>query len=125
MILKKRDEISLVIRTGVTFRKGCIKFILLARPETDTLKVAFLVSKRLGKKAVLRNKVKRWMREVFRVNKKCFPKNLYLVFSITEKYSEINYKTVLTDLLELVNSEEFSRHNDKILSEIYLTRKRV
>ncbi len=125
MILKKRDEVSLVIRTGMTFRKGCIKLILLPRSSGEYCKVAFLVSKKLGKKAVLRNKIKRWMREIFRTNKKYFPKNIWMVFSINEKYSNVSYQTALSDFMELVNSEELSGHTDKILSEMHLTCKKV
>jgi ribonuclease P protein component len=117
LILKKRDDIALVLKKGKRFDHGCIKLILLPDTETPFIKIAFLVSKKLGRKAVLRNKIKRWMREIFRVNKKYFPDHLRIIMTPTVKYEELDHNSLTSDFLEVVRSEKFTDHINKILPE--------
>lgn len=43
-----------------------VKILVMQPKPPESIQVAFLVSKRLARKAVQRNKVKRWLREAYR-----------------------------------------------------------
>ncbi|MBN2856835.1 MAG: ribonuclease P protein component [Candidatus Delongbacteria bacterium] len=117
LMLKKRDDIAEVLKKGKRYDRGCIKLILLPDTETPFLKIAFLVSKKLGRKAVLRNKIKRWMREIFRVNKKYFPDHVRIIMTPTVRYEELDHNSLTSDFLEVVRSEKFNDYINKILPE--------
>jgi len=117
LILKKRDEIAETLKSGKRFNHGTIRIILFTRPEIKKLLVAFLVSKRLGRKSVLRNKVKRWLREIFRQNKKYFPDHVRIIITSPVKYEELDYTALKNDFLEVVRSEKFTDFANQILSK--------
>jgi len=55
-------------------------FVILYLPNNlDYSRMAVVVSKKHGK-AVVRNKIKRWARELFRRNKQLLPENLDIIF---------------------------------------------
>lgn len=63
--LKKKKDIERVLKNGKTFRE---RFILFKFIENDLKKsrFCFIVSQKISKKAVLRNKIRRWMSEAVR-----------------------------------------------------------
>jgi ribonuclease P protein component len=83
----------------------------------ESLKIAFLVSKRYGRKAVLRNKVKRWFREIFRNNRHYFPVPAHIVMTSAFNYEDLDFNKLKNDFLEVVRSEEFTDFIGQILSE--------
>jgi len=118
LILKNRIEISDTLKRGKRFDTGTIRIILLPNPELKKLKVAFLVSKRLGRKSVLRNKIKRWLREIFRQNKKYFPGHAQIIITSQVMYEELDYTALKNDFLEVVRSEKFTDYTNQILSKV-------
>ena len=64
-IIKKSDDFKMIIQTG---RKWTGRRMMVFYLDSDARRVGFAVSRKLGN-AVLRNKVKRWMREAYRVRK--------------------------------------------------------
>ncbi|MBU4485999.1 MAG: ribonuclease P protein component [Candidatus Delongbacteria bacterium] len=117
LILKKRNDIAETLKSGKRFNHGTIRIILLTNPEIKKFKVAFLVSKRLGRKSVLRNKIKRWFREIFRQNKKYFPDHVQIIFTSPVMYEELNYTALKNDFLEVVRSEKFTDFVNQSLSK--------
>jgi ribonuclease P protein component len=71
---EKRERLRLCsdfnyVRTQGVKYVGRFQVILLAPARFSQLKIAFIVSKKFSKKAVIRNRAKRIMREVFRNSK--------------------------------------------------------
>ena len=124
LILKNKNDITQVLRNGICFENNSLKIIVLEKTEESNFKVAFLVSKKLGKRAVDRNKIKRWMREIFRCNKVEFPNSHHIVLTVTKKYYQINFKCIEKDFGEIVSSEKYNNYLDKVLSKIPVSDKK-
>lgn len=60
--LRKKKEFDRVFKEGNSF-KNDLFLIKVADNELDTSRFGFVVSKKVSKKAVRRNKIKRWLRE--------------------------------------------------------------
>ncbi|MGV6828842.1 MAG: ribonuclease P protein component [Flavobacteriales bacterium] len=67
--LKSRKAIELLFQQGKTITKHPLKVIFLKTPLAEQSKAAFAVPKRNFKKAVDRNRVKRQLRESYRLHK--------------------------------------------------------
>ncbi|MDZ4712810.1 MAG: ribonuclease P protein component [bacterium] len=60
----------------------------ISPPDTFKVKVGFIIAKKKIRKAYLRNRIKRLLRETYRLNKKLFsklPPGISLILSLTEK----------------------------------------
>lgn len=72
--LKKNSSIKAVLDNGVCFRSRSINIYILKRPDAQANKAAFICKKALHqKKAVLRNRIRRVLKEAYRRNKSIFP----------------------------------------------------
>lgn len=121
LILKNKNDITQALRNGVRFENDSLRIIVLKRSEESNFKVAFLVSKKLGKRAVVRNRIKRWMREIFRVFKAEFPKSHYIILTVTKRYDQVNFKSIKENLMEIISSEKFNNYSNKVVSEVLST----
>jgi ribonuclease P protein component len=68
--IKKRAEIGMLFLKGKRWKKGglsCIYLIEKQNTDQGSVRAGFSVSKKLFKKAVDRNKIKRLMREAYRL----------------------------------------------------------
>ncbi|WP_194851578.1 ribonuclease P protein component [Nonlabens antarcticus] len=66
--LKSKKAIEQLFVSGLSIRKGALRLKYLSVPGGEDHKVAFSVPKRFFKLAVDRNRVKRLMREVYRLH---------------------------------------------------------
>lgn len=65
--LKKSGAIKAVFDKGVCYKSGPINVYILKRPDADINKAAFICKKVLHqKKSVLRNRIRRILREAYR-----------------------------------------------------------
>jgi len=71
--------------------------------EQPTRKVGILVSRKIGK-AVKRNRIKRLIREAYRLNKHSLPNNIHLVITAKQGIGDLKYKDIEEDLLEIYNN---------------------
>lgn len=113
--IKSRLEIESLYEKGSKLKAFPIKLIYLLEPESGSkLKSAFAVPKRSFKLAVNRNKIKRRMREAFRLNKGIiedkFEGRLLLMFVVqgseSPSFQEIQDKIIL--LLQRLKERELS-----------------
>jgi ribonuclease P protein component len=101
-------EFSAVFEAGRTFFTFPIKLIATESPSTfsySTIKIGFSVPKRLVKKAVFRNRLKRQMRAVFQKHENVLretflsqQKNYNLVFIYCDKKVDISF-SILEDAI--------------------------
>lgn len=76
--LKKKSEIDLLFAKGKWRTYGNLRIIILKNHpdlQNENVKIGVSVSKRYFKKAVYRNRVKRLLRECYRLNKELFKTN--------------------------------------------------
>jgi ribonuclease P protein component len=108
--LKSKKEISLLFEQGKWKSCGNLKIIFLNDSlfHSENQKLGVSVSKRYFKKAVERNRIKRLLRESYRLNKEIyaesFEKNaLAMLFWTSQKIPE-NFKEVEKEFLNLCKS---------------------
>lgn len=79
-------------------RVHCRHFVILVHPSPLTHpRIGVTVSKKVGN-AVVRNRVRRRVREVFRQNKSWFPAGQDIVIIAKKRAAEATYDEILKDL---------------------------
>lgn len=109
--LKKKSAFSATYRTGKTFHKGGITVFCGKQKTADfPTRMGFVVSKKIHKRAVKRNRIRRLMRESVRLYLKrneFSPKYMSLVFTASTRLLGQNFKEVnssMLKLLEMINA---------------------
>jgi ribonuclease P protein component len=97
LILHKDIEIKEIFKSGHFIRTKYLSMHYLA---SDDEKVAFVISKRAGK-AHRRNRIKRWLREIYRKNKQHFV-GIRVIFYV-KKPVDAGYEQLKDEIL----SKEF------------------
>lgn len=111
--LKKKTEITLLFEKGKWKTHGNLRIIVLknksAMPVDDT-KFAVSVSKRYFKKAVHRNRIKRLLRECYRLNKELFKeafgdKSLAMLFWASQEMPQ-KFQDVEAQFIKLCQTQK-------------------
>lgn len=89
--LKSKKSFQLVYAKGRTVVDGMSVFYILPQ-EDDNVQIGLAVGKKLGC-AVIRNRVKRLMREVFRIHQAELKKGYHIVWMARRKLTKADYKT--------------------------------
>ena len=97
--LKKRIAFNATYRTGVSYHKdGITVFCGKIKKENYPTKIGFVVSKKIHKRAVRRNRIKRLMRESLRLYIKNTPdfdtKFMSLIFVASTKLLDKNFADI-------------------------------
>ena len=98
--IKNKTDISLLFEQGkwYSYKELCI--ISLTKPDLENPKIGVSVSKKFFKRAVNRNRIKRLLRETYRLNKSLFintfgKNSLNMIFyrspKLTQHYNQIEY----------------------------------
>ena len=105
--LKKRSAFAATYRTGSSFHKDGITMFLGREKNNETpMKIGFVVSKRIHKRAVKRNRIKRLMRESCRLilkNQGINNKYMSVIFVASQKLLNKNFSEVDTAMKKLVS----------------------
>lgn len=111
--LKKKDEITLLFEKGKWKNSGNLRIIILKNhPDllTENIKLGVSVSKRYFKKAVHRNRIKRLLRECYRLNKDLFKeyfgeKTTAMLFWVSSDMPE-KFQDVEAQFIKLCQSQK-------------------
>ncbi|MDO4763355.1 MAG: ribonuclease P protein component [Flavobacteriaceae bacterium] len=110
--LKNKTEISLLFEKGKWFSYKDLQVISLVKEDLENQKVGVSVSKRYFKKAVDRNRIKRLLREVYRLNKKrfveTFGQNSLTMIFYKSSQKPTKFSKVEEMFIELCNNVEAS-----------------
>ncbi|AZA72394.1 ribonuclease P protein component [Chryseobacterium indoltheticum] len=113
--LKKDNEITLLFAKGKWKSCGNLRIIILKNhPDlhTENVKLGVSVSKRYFKKAVYRNRIKRLLRECYRLNKDLFKesfgeKTIAMMFWVSNELPE-KFQDVEAEFIKLCQSQKKS-----------------
>ncbi|WP_022854886.1 ribonuclease P protein component [Thermodesulfobacterium thermophilum] len=97
--LTKNLEFQKVFKYGKKVWIDSLLLILYAPNEVGLRRLGIVVSKKIGK-ATKRNKVKRWIREIFRKNKELFPEGCDFIIIPHPKIGELSFSEVRAKVLE-------------------------
>jgi len=101
-IIRGYGTFEKIMNGPLVFSKGTVSFFLKHKslvykdPPMNCYKVGFLVSRKKIKSSVKRNRIRRILRELFRLNKYNFPEKILeycLLISPTKRFYEIEMKT--------------------------------
>lgn len=109
--LKKRIAFAATYRTGITFYNGGVTLFCGKEKKDIDTKIGFVVSKKIHKRAVKRNRIKRLMRESVRLyiknlNNNFESKYMSLIFVASAKLLDKDYNYInicINKLLEKIN----------------------
>ena len=113
--LRKRESLSLpqdfqwVMRRGLksTVRNGLVTVFGIeneTRMGATCTRIGLVVSKKVHKSAVKRNRVKRWLRDIFRRNKERFPARADIVLLALPGIAESTYHIVRAEILQILET---------------------
>ena len=104
--LKKRIAFAATYRTGkAVYLEGITIFAGKEKTSDISTKVGFVVSKKVHKRAVKRNRIKRLMRESYRLllkNNKAPSKYISLIFSASSKLLDKNFSEIDCTIQKLI-----------------------
>jgi len=111
--LRKDKEFQAVFREGKKLWINSILLIIYKPNSLNYRRLGIVVSKKI-KKATQRNKVKRWIRELFRRNKNWFPENCDIIIIPHPNLLNLEYKKLMEIAREkLLSLRKEISFNDK------------
>jgi len=97
-ILRGHKAFARIIKEGKRING---KYLVAYFLEAQELKIGFSVGKKIGK-AHLRNKLKRWLREIYRNEKSGLSKKV-IVFNVIRYNESCTFRSMKGDMLGLIN----------------------
>ncbi|NPA40224.1 MAG: ribonuclease P protein component [Thermodesulfobacteria bacterium] len=111
--LRKAKEFERVFKEGKKIWVDKLVLIIYAPNDLGLRRLGIIVSKKVGK-AVKRNKLKRWIREVFRRNKEWFPESSDIIIIPHPSLLEKSYHELLEGIKKkLLSSRKGQNFYDK------------
>ena len=102
--LKKNYEFKYVYNKGKVY-SNYLLVLYIVKNKKDFNRVGFSVSKKVGK-SVVRNKVKRRIRESYRLNSECIKKGYNMVFISRVKANEATYREIEKAMISLYKKSQ-------------------
>lgn len=101
--LKHTKDIENVFKNGKTIA-GKLIFLKIFKNDLDISRFAFIVSTKISKKAVIRNKIKRQLREIVRTNLSNIKSGLDIVVVTKPNIIDKNYQEIKNDSENLLQN---------------------
>lgn len=101
--LKKDKDFQVVFKEGQKLWINSALLIIYKPNNLNYRRLGIVVSKKI-KKATQRNKVKRWIRELFRKNKEWFPQNCDIIIIPHPNLLKLNYNKIKNMVKEKILS---------------------
>src|SRR3990167_2099311 len=99
--LKKREDIKNVFRNGRSFKENFLLLKMAANRLVDS-RFAFVVSSSVSKKAVFRNRVRRVMAEIIRLNLAQIEKGFDIVLVVSPGIKQKNSQEISAALKNIL-----------------------
>jgi ribonuclease P protein component len=100
--LKSKKDFDRVFKEGKGFKEGPL-FLKIAKNNLGNVRFGFVVSKKVSKKATLRNKLKRQMRELIRLRLGRIKKGIDGVLIISSKGANEKFQKLEKSLDKALN----------------------
>ena len=105
--LKKRSAFNATYKSGISFHiDGITAFCGRIKNNDNPTKIGFVVSKKIHKRAVKRNRIKRIMRECVRLyiksNKNFDTKYISLIFVASSKLLNKNFSEINPSIIQIL-----------------------
>lgn len=104
--LKSQTDFNSVFQYGVKFDRELLTAKFISHPSEsheNYLQAAFIVSKKLFRKAVQRNRIRRLMREAFRLHYSDYPQIKGKILLIYKKKNIPEYPQICKELLGILD----------------------
>ncbi len=95
--LTRQRDFKTVYEHGKWFRGKFMSIIIFVPTEGNLLKAGYSVRKKIYKRAVDRNRIKRRLREIIRLHKSELSENLWLIFHARSNTLKASYKELNKD----------------------------
>ncbi len=99
VILRRRNDVTQLFRDGKKISADNISAFYV---HSSSGKVAFHISVKVGN-PIIRNKIKRYMRESFRLNNDLFPKNISIIFRVSRPITSPSYQSTENNMRKIAS----------------------
>jgi ribonuclease P protein component len=102
-LLKKKKDFDNIFKKGKTMA-GKLVFLRFLKNNLEDVRVGFIVSSKISKKAVIRNKIKRRLREIFKNNINNIKKKIDIIIIAKPEIVNKNYQDIKNDIEKLIQN---------------------
>jgi len=96
-IIRSKESFERILKNGKRFARGHLKVFVRSGSKR---RIGFTVSSKAGK-AVVRNKIKRWLREIYRKEKYVLNDNVEIIMLVDGFDNKMNYNTLKEVILDI------------------------
>lgn len=100
--IKKRQEFLSLYKKGNRYKGKYFNLVYFPN-DLDYSRMAVIVSKKIGN-AVSRNKIKRWMRDLFRRNKDLLKDHLDILIVVKREIQEASWSSLRESYISAIDS---------------------
>jgi len=100
-LIKKKDFDKVFKNGGKYSLPGVRIYLKVDNNNLKESRFGFIVSKKVSKKSVVRNKIKRWLRWVVRMNLMKIKKGIDVIIIVLPGFEENDFQTTKKDMINL------------------------
>lgn len=103
--LRKKKDFQTVFDTGKSFFASSLKLVA-AKNDLEVMRAGFVVSNKVSKIAAKRNKIKRQLREIVRLQADTLKSGYDLVFAVHPKIVDSEYAQIAAEVNEVLKKAD-------------------